>query len=151
MVNEIGTASNLRLENHLSELTSLVRQLVVGQHQSNMASKVCGICTSVEHSTDLCPTLQKIESDQPENVGATISARKLESAEELLKMFRKVKINIPLLDTIKQIPKYAKFLKELYVHKRKKMKGSLEVGGIVSTLTKNEEVTAGAQALSKKC
>ncbi|RDY09886.1 hypothetical protein CR513_05675, partial [Mucuna pruriens] len=28
-------------------------------------------------------------------------------------MFRKVEINIPLLDAIKQIPKYAKFLKEL--------------------------------------
>ncbi|RDY00935.1 hypothetical protein CR513_15781, partial [Mucuna pruriens] len=58
----------------------------------------------------------------------TISARKPESDEELLKMFRKVEINIPLLDAIKQIPKYAKFLKELCVHKRKKMKGSVEAG-----------------------
>ncbi|RDX98852.1 hypothetical protein CR513_18186, partial [Mucuna pruriens] len=58
----------------------------------------------------------------------TIAARKLESNEELLKMFRKVEINIPLLDVIKQIPKYAKFLKELCVHKRKKMKGSVELG-----------------------
>ncbi|RDX77655.1 hypothetical protein CR513_42177, partial [Mucuna pruriens] len=66
-------------------------------------------------------------------------------------MFCKVEINIPLLDAIKQIHKYAKFLKELCVHKRKKMKGSVEVGGIVSTLTKNEDFTAGAQALSKKC
>ncbi|RDX86388.1 hypothetical protein CR513_32284, partial [Mucuna pruriens] len=45
-----------------------------------MAAKVCGICTSVEHPTDLCPTLHKTKSDQPENVGAivwktTISAR----------------------------------------------------------------------------
>ncbi|RDX72413.1 hypothetical protein CR513_48110, partial [Mucuna pruriens] len=31
----------------------------------------------------------------------TILARKLESDEELLKMFRKVEINIPLLDAIK--------------------------------------------------
>ncbi|RDX98628.1 hypothetical protein CR513_18417, partial [Mucuna pruriens] len=53
----------------------------------------------------------------------TISTRKPESHEELLKMLRKVEINIPLLDVIKQIPKYAKFLKELCVHKRKKMKG----------------------------
>ncbi|RDX95680.1 hypothetical protein CR513_21758, partial [Mucuna pruriens] len=30
MVNEIGAASNLRLENQFSELTSLVRQLVIG-------------------------------------------------------------------------------------------------------------------------
>ncbi|RDX88573.1 hypothetical protein CR513_29812, partial [Mucuna pruriens] len=70
MVNEIGAASNQRLENQLTELTSLVRQLVVGQHQPVMAATVCGICTSVEHPTDMCPTLQKTESDQPECVGA---------------------------------------------------------------------------------
>ncbi|RDX97718.1 hypothetical protein CR513_19469, partial [Mucuna pruriens] len=81
----------------------------------------------------------------------TISARKLESDEELLKMFQKVEINIPLLDAIKQIPKYAKFLKKLCVHKRKKMKGSVEAGDIVLALTKNEEFTTGAQALPKKC
>ncbi|RDY13912.1 hypothetical protein CR513_01092, partial [Mucuna pruriens] len=82
----------------------------------------------------------------------TISARKPEFDEELLKMFRKVEINIPLLDAIKQIPKYAKFLKELCVHKRRKMKGSREFGGVVSALTKNEGSTAGiSQVLPKKC
>ncbi|RDX64370.1 hypothetical protein CR513_57080, partial [Mucuna pruriens] len=323
MVNEIGAASNQRLENQLTELTSLVRQLAVGQHQPAMAAKVCGICTSVEHPTDMCPTLQETESDQPENVGAivawetaisgkiepraicsstirihteylseasrlstadstlpsttfpttaataesaytrqlsisgrpnevacnqqpgfqqnmtatiqdlktqigqlantvrqmqsvgssnlpsqtipnprgnasvvtlrsgkelpqptlqqlprpaeadsepnadlqsrpettvplpfpsrTTSARKLESDEELLKMFCKVEINIPLLDAIKQVPKYAKFLKELCVHKRRKIKGSKEIGGVVSALTKNEAITAGAPTLPKKC
>ncbi|RDY12871.1 hypothetical protein CR513_02301, partial [Mucuna pruriens] len=80
----------------------------------------------------------------------TISIRKPKSDEELLKMFRKVEINILLLDAIKKIPKYAKFLKELCVHKRKIMKGSVEVGGIVSALTRNEE-SIGAQALPKKC
>ncbi|RDX99132.1 hypothetical protein CR513_17856, partial [Mucuna pruriens] len=60
----------MRLENQLTELTSLVRQLAIGQHQPAMAAKVCGICTSVEHPTDMCPTLQEIESDQTENVGA---------------------------------------------------------------------------------
>ncbi|RDX62072.1 hypothetical protein CR513_59629, partial [Mucuna pruriens] len=80
----------------------------------------------------------------------TISARMPESNEELLKIFCKVEINIPLLDAIKQILKYAKFLKEMCVHKRKKMKGSMEVGGIVSALTRNEEFTTGAQALPKK-
>ncbi|RDY11345.1 hypothetical protein CR513_04002, partial [Mucuna pruriens] len=81
----------------------------------------------------------------------TTSAKKSESDEELLKMFRKVEINIPLLDAIKQIPKYAKFLKELCVHKRKKIKGSMEVGGVVSALTRNETSTTGAKTLPKKC
>ncbi|RDX89958.1 hypothetical protein CR513_28242, partial [Mucuna pruriens] len=82
----------------------------------------------------------------------TLSTRKPESDEELLKMFRKVEINIPLLDAIKQIPKYPKFLKELCVHKRKKMKGGVELGGIVSALTKNDNLIVGTrQALPKKC
>ncbi|RDX82177.1 hypothetical protein CR513_37066, partial [Mucuna pruriens] len=67
-------------------------------------------------------------------------------------MFWKVEINIPLLDAIKQVPKYAKFLKELCVHKRRKIKGSREIEGVVLALTKNEELTAGiARALPKKC
>ncbi|RDX86705.1 Retrovirus-related Pol polyprotein from transposon 17.6, partial [Mucuna pruriens] len=67
-------------------------------------------------------------------------------------MFQKVEINIPLLDAIKQVPKYAKFLKELCMHKRRKIKGSREIGGVVSALTKNEEFTAGtSRALPRKC
>ncbi|RDX74943.1 hypothetical protein CR513_45236, partial [Mucuna pruriens] len=337
--------SNERLENQLTELTSLVRQLAVSQHHSAMAAKVYGICTSVEHPTDICPTLQETESGQIESVGAvggfqygkqpyqirqfdnqpygkqpfrpspqqgpyaaqragsmpnvpygapssqyttssfppqqqrtptqgnspsleelmkqlvtrnlefqqsvsssnlqfqqnmtatihdlkmqigqladtvselqsagssnlpsqpilnprrnanavtlrsgkelpqpvqhqapqpaeadseaiadsqlhpetvvplpfpsrTISARKPNSDEELLKMFRKVEINIPLLDAIKQILKYAKFLKELCVHKRRKMKGSRELGGVVSALTKNNSTAGISQVLPKKC
>ncbi|RDX97063.1 hypothetical protein CR513_20208, partial [Mucuna pruriens] len=69
-VNEIGAASNQRLENQLTKLTSLVRQLAVSQHHPAMAAKICGICTSVEHPTDLCPTLQETESGQTESVGA---------------------------------------------------------------------------------
>ncbi|RDY01712.1 hypothetical protein CR513_14937, partial [Mucuna pruriens] len=68
--------------------------------------------------------------------------RKPKFDEELLGMFRKVEINIPLLDAIKYIPKYAKFLKELCVHRRKKMKEGVEV----------EDFTTGAQqAKPKKC
>ena len=32
---------------------------------------------------------------------------------EIYELFKKVKLNIPLLDSIKQIPSYAKFLKDL--------------------------------------
>ncbi|RDX92937.1 hypothetical protein CR513_24872, partial [Mucuna pruriens] len=53
--------SNQRLKNQLTELTSLVRQLAVGQHQPAMAAKVCGRCTSMEYPTDMCPTLQEID------------------------------------------------------------------------------------------
>ena len=53
-----------------------------------------------------------------------VSNKKMEEAEkEILETFRKVEVNIPLLDAIKQIPRYAKFLKELCTNKRK-LKGS---------------------------
>ncbi|RDX99217.1 hypothetical protein CR513_17764, partial [Mucuna pruriens] len=44
--------------------------IIVGQHQPAMAATLCGICTSVEYPTNMCPTLQETESDQLENVGA---------------------------------------------------------------------------------
>ena len=38
---------------------------------------------------------------------------------EIYELFKQVKLNIPLLDAIKQIPSYAKFLKDLCMVKRK--------------------------------
>jgi hypothetical protein len=40
-------------------------------------------------------------------------SKKEDKEKEILEVFKKVKLNIPLIDVIKQIPKYAKFLKEL--------------------------------------
>ncbi|RDX96535.1 hypothetical protein CR513_20790, partial [Mucuna pruriens] len=75
MVNKVGAIDNLRLENQLAELTSLVRQLVAGQHKPSVAARACGICTSVEHPTGMCHTLQETESDHPESVGSIVSLR----------------------------------------------------------------------------
>ena len=36
---------------------------------------------------------------------------------EMLELFKQVQINLPLLDTIKQVPSYAKFLKDLCTQK----------------------------------
>ncbi|WJZ95308.1 hypothetical protein VitviT2T_014087 [Vitis vinifera] len=42
----------------------------------------------------------------------------LRNASEILEVLRQVKVNIPLLDMIKQVPTYAKFLKDLCTIKR---------------------------------
>ncbi|KAJ9170221.1 hypothetical protein P3X46_018345 [Hevea brasiliensis] len=70
--------------------------------------------------------------------------KKKEQEKEILETFRKVVVNIPLLDAIKQIPRYAKFLKELCIRKRK--------------LRNNEKITVGEnvsaliqQKLPPKC
>ena len=48
-----------------------------------------------------------------------LSKRMEEVDKEMLETSRKVEVNIPLLDAIKQIPRYSKFLKELCTYKRR--------------------------------
>ena len=45
--------------------------------------------------------------------------KKVNNHYEIYELFKQVKLNIPLLDAIKQIPTYAKFLKDLCTVKRK--------------------------------
>ncbi|KAK4395763.1 hypothetical protein Sango_1730600 [Sesamum angolense] len=62
-------------------------------------------------------------------------SKKDEEAKEILETFRKVEVNIPLLDAIKQIPRYARFLKELCTSKGKLKANerSLHVGPLKET------------------
>ena len=62
----------------------------------------------------------------------------------MLEIFRKVEVNIPLLDSIRQVPMYAKFLKELCTSKEKlKDNEILSVGENVSAIIQCK--------LSQKC
>ncbi|XP_058777207.1 uncharacterized protein LOC131651565, partial [Vicia villosa] len=73
--------------------------------------------------------------------------------KEILDMFRKVAVNIPLLDVIKQVPRYAKFLKDLCTNKRK-VKGSdrVNLGRSISAFIQPEQsVSAISQVLPQKC
>ncbi|CAN6557332.1 unnamed protein product [Malus baccata var. baccata] len=45
--------------------------------------------------------------------------KKEEAEKDILETFWKVQVNIPLLDAIKQVPRYAKFLKELCTNRRR--------------------------------
>ena len=70
--------------------------------------------------------------------------KKAESDKEILDTFRKVQVNISLLEAIKQVPKYAKFLKELCTSKRR-----LKQGEVVRV---NENVSSMIQRkLPPKC
>ncbi|RDY06135.1 hypothetical protein CR513_09917, partial [Mucuna pruriens] len=48
----------------------IMNKIAVVQHQPSITARVCGLCTSVEHPTDMCHTLQETKSDHPESVGA---------------------------------------------------------------------------------
>ncbi|CAN6725405.1 unnamed protein product [Malus baccata var. baccata] len=61
--------------------------------------------------------------------------KKEEAEKDILETFRKVQVNIPLLDAIKQVPRYAKFLKELCTtRKRISTKEVVKVGKNVSAI-----------------
>ena len=53
------------------------------------------------------------ESMPPPFPQALRGKKKASKQEGILEMLRQVKVNIPLLDMIKQVPTYAKFLKDL--------------------------------------
>ncbi|XP_052622465.1 uncharacterized protein LOC128127808 [Lactuca sativa] len=72
------------------------------------------------------------------------STKREREDDEIMAMFRKVEINIPLLDAITQIPRYAKFLKELCTSKKKlKENQTVKVGENVSAVLQKR--------LPKKC
>ncbi|CAN6560803.1 unnamed protein product [Malus baccata var. baccata] len=64
-----------------------------------------------------------------------IQTKKEEAEKDILETFRKVQVNIPLLDAIKHVPRYAKFLKELCTtRKRMSTKEVVKVGENVSAI-----------------
>ncbi|XP_042394223.1 uncharacterized protein LOC121985044 [Zingiber officinale] len=91
----------------------------------------------VEHSIPL-PFPQR--SVQPRK---ELEEEKAKEYQELVKLFSKVEVNVPLLTMIKKIPKYAKFLKDLCVHK-KKLKGN-------ELISMGKNVSALLQSVPQKC
>ncbi|XP_068657926.1 uncharacterized protein [Aristolochia californica] len=62
-VNEVNISS---IEQQIVSLTSLVRQMAVGNMQTE---KACGICLVVGHPTDMCLTLQEEPTEQVNAAG----------------------------------------------------------------------------------
>ncbi|CAN6695167.1 unnamed protein product [Malus baccata var. baccata] len=100
------------------------------------------------------PKLSKL-SDKGKNVSNSVSTnvvpsnapfpsrfaqtKKDEAEKDILETLRKVQVNIPLLDAIKQVPRYAKFLKELCTtRKRISTKEVVKVGENVSAILQHK-------------
>jgi len=52
------STENKKLEGKLDALVNLVTQLAMNQ-KSTLVARVCGLCSSANHHTDLCPSLQQ--------------------------------------------------------------------------------------------
>lgn len=68
----------------------------------------------------------KVPLPFPNRKTQTKRVAETELDKDIMETYKKVDVNIPLLEVIKQIPKYAKFLKELCSHKRR-LKGNEKV------------------------
>jgi hypothetical protein len=81
---------------------------------------------SIEAFTPSTPTLEipyKPKAPFPERLKAPSHFGKQgEKIQDMMETFKQVKVNIPLLDAIKQVSAYAKFLKDLCTQKRKNWK-----------------------------
>ncbi|XP_071927584.1 uncharacterized protein [Coffea arabica] len=67
-----------------------------------------------------------VKTNPPSFPSRLEKSKKQDKEKEILEVFRKAEINIPLLDAIKQVPKYAKFLRDLCVN-RKRLRGDERV------------------------
>ena len=79
-VHEVATNSSAssetkKLEGKLDALVNLVTQLALNQKSVPIA-KICGLCSSADHHTDLCPCMQQPGAiEQPEAYAANIYNR----------------------------------------------------------------------------
>ncbi|CAN6552302.1 unnamed protein product [Malus baccata var. baccata] len=95
-------------------------------NMSNSANKGKNVSNSVH--TNVFPSKVPFPS-------RFMQKKKEEAEKDILETFRKVQVNIPLLDAIKQVPRYAKFLKELCTtRKRMSTKEVVKVGENVSAI-----------------
>nr|XP_027067513.1 uncharacterized protein LOC113693138 [Coffea arabica] len=91
--------------------------------------------TSTKNPMVLPDPIIDIKTNPPPFLCRLEKSKKQDNEKKILEVFRKVEINIPLLDAIKQVPKYAKFLRDLCVNRRR-LRGDERVilGENVSTI-----------------
>jgi len=73
--NSAASSETKKLEGKLDALVNLVTQLALNQ-KSVPVARVCGLCSSDDHHTDLCPSMQQPGAiEQPEAYAANIYNR----------------------------------------------------------------------------
>jgi len=73
--NSSSSAETKKLEGKLDALVNLVIQLAMNQ-KSALVTRLYGLCSSVDHHTDLCPFVQQSKAiEQPEAYATNIYNR----------------------------------------------------------------------------
>ena len=116
--------ASINIDRHMDQVKSVITlrsgKVVEKPNLDTLEKDQESISTSKDGVDDLTPTIDKIEPTlEPPFPHALRPQRKLNHTSEIYEIFKQVKVNIPLLDVIKQVPSYAKFLKDLCTVKRK--------------------------------
>ena len=115
-VHEIGSSCNSRMDE--------VKAIISWRSGKEIEQPVSMTAQETEKEKDAEPERIIIREDSmkkhmpPPFPQALRSKKKFTNQAETWEVLRQVKVNIPLLDMIKQVPTYAKFLKDLCTFKR---------------------------------
>ena len=115
-VHEIGSASNPRMDE--------VKAIITLRSGKQVDQPVPKPTEETREEKEAEPERIIIKEDSmkknmpPQFPQALKGKKKASKQVEILEVLRQVKVNIPLLDMIKQVPTYAKFLKDLCTVKR---------------------------------
>ncbi|KAI5347397.1 hypothetical protein L3X38_015276 [Prunus dulcis] len=106
--NAITLRSGKKVEKDDNEERNSTKTVAAPSHKFTVPSDNSKVSSLMNHSiTSKVPFPRRFWNSKKEQV-----------SKDILETFRKVQVNIPLLDAIQQIPSYAKFLKELCTNKR---------------------------------
>ena len=115
-VHEIGSSSNSRMDE--------VKAIITLRSGKEIEQPVPMTTEETEKEKEVEPERMIIREDSmkknmpPQFPQALRGKKKITNQAEIWEVLRQVKVNIPLLDMIKQVPTYAKFLKDLCTVKR---------------------------------
>ena len=115
-VHEIGSSNNSRMDE--------VKAIITLRSGKEIEQPVPMTAEETEKENEVEPERIIIKEDSmkknmsPPFPQALRGKKKITNQAEIWEVLRQVNVNIPLLDMIKQVPTYAKFLKELCIVKR---------------------------------
>ncbi|XP_021755965.1 uncharacterized protein LOC110721142 [Chenopodium quinoa] len=139
----LANSNTTELESQVADLTSMMREFMVNSRNPQQLN-ACGLCTSMGHPTDACPQLQEEQNEQANAMGfqgqvSRLEAKdsgKLPSQTELnpkqqanaitLRSGKELKETEIATKRAEDVPRFAKFLKELCTIKRKHRLGGKE-------------------------
>ncbi|RVX01139.1 Retrovirus-related Pol polyprotein from transposon 17.6 [Vitis vinifera] len=106
----------VRQDEELMSKKTLVKEK---NNQEEKSGKKSASKSSIEEEPRIVIKEDMMKKHMPPPFPQALHGKKeIKNSSEILEVLRQVKVNIPLLDMIKQVPTYAKFLKDLCTVKR---------------------------------